>query len=85
LDEQREQALRDDDAALLRAMASGRAHEFLAEVRRQADRNNVCGVPPTYLALDILGATQGELIGYARCPADDNNTSAVTVAGMVFV
>jgi AmmeMemoRadiSam system protein B len=79
-----EEALRSDDQALLAHMRAGSAEGFWGEVRAQRDRNNVCGVPPLYLALRLLGQTSGELIDYARCPADDDDTSAVTIAGMVF-
>ncbi len=48
------------------------------------DRNNVCGLPPIYLALRLLGETAGETVAYDQCPADEENTSWVSVAGMVW-
>ena len=72
------------DQALLDRMAAGDAEGFFGEIKQVQDRNNVCGVSPIYLTLKLLGAVRGELTGYASCPADEHNTSAVTVAGVVF-
>jgi AmmeMemoRadiSam system protein B len=84
LDEQAEQQLRHDDEQLLAQLGKGSADGFFRSIAALRDRNNVCGLPPGYLALRALGPTRGELFGYQRCPADGNNTSAVTIAGMVF-
>ena len=65
-------------------MQAGAAEEFFAAISRVQDRNNVCGVAPIYLMLRLLGASQGEQLGYAVCPADEQGTSAVTVTGMFF-
>jgi hypothetical protein len=72
------------DQALIERMAAGDAEGFFGEIKRVQDRNNVCGVSPIYLTLKLLGAVRGELTGYASCPADEQDTSAVTVAGVVF-
>ena len=53
-------------------------------VERVQDRNNVCGVPPIYLALRMLGQVQGEQVAYDRCPADEDGTSLVSVCGVVW-
>jgi MEMO1 family protein len=84
LDEQAEQQLRRDDEQLLAQLAKGSADGFFQSIAALRDRNNVCGLPPGYLALRALGSAKGELFGYQRCPADGNNASAVTIAGMVF-
>jgi hypothetical protein len=65
-------------------MRAGDASGFMAAIKRVQDQNNVCGAPPIYLALRLLEPTRGQLLAYERCPADENNTSAVTVCGMVF-
>jgi len=44
----------------------------------------ISGLPPTYVALRLMGAVEGELAGYAQCPADDEGTSVVSICGMVF-
>lgn len=76
------------DAELLAAMAAGDAHSFFESIRAVRDGYNVCGVSPIYLTLQLLtaltGSVVGEAAGYATCPADEQNTSAVTVGGIVF-
>ena len=65
-------------------MCAGDAAGFFGALQRNRDGNNVCGLPPAYLALRIMGEVRGEEIGYARCPADEQETSFVSVSGVVF-
>ncbi len=76
--------LRSADDELLAAMRAGDAAAFFGAIRLVENRNNVCGVAPIYLTLRLLGQSRGEPAGYAVCPADERNTSVVTVAGMMF-
>ena len=72
------------DEALIERMCAGDAAGFLGEIRNVGDRNNVCGVPPIYLALRALEPAEGERAGYERCPADGQGTSWVSVCGVVW-
>jgi predicted class III extradiol MEMO1 family dioxygenase len=72
------------DETLIDHMRRGNAEGFLSEIQRVEDRNNVCGVPPIYLALRFLQPTYGELVGYDRCPADRQGTSLVSICGILF-
>jgi hypothetical protein len=72
----------DDD--LLQQLAAGSAEGFFAAIRREQDQNNVCGVSPFYLMLRVLGDVEGQIVAYDQCPADQRNTSLVSVCGMVF-
>ncbi len=76
-----EQMLVDDDA-LLDTLSQGQAQPFFEFMRGQYERN-VCGLSPFYFTLDLLGETNGQLVGYDRCPADENDTSFVSICGMV--
>jgi len=76
--------LRQTDEELLEGLSRGDADGFFASLRSTGDRNNVCGLPPIYLALRLLGNTCGETIAYDQCPADEADTSWVSVAGMVW-
>lgn len=76
--------IRAADDELMQQMAAGSAEGFFAAIRREQDRNNVCGVSPFYLMLKLLGDVEGQLISYDQCPADQRNTSLVSVCGMVF-
>lgn len=84
LDAKLRTALRRADEELLSHMCAGDAEAFFYAIRRIKDGNNVCGVAPIYLTMQTVGALRGEQIGYATCPADDADTSAVTVGGMIF-
>ncbi|MSQ13524.1 MAG: AmmeMemoRadiSam system protein B [Dehalococcoidia bacterium] len=60
---------------------------FFSTVRRDRDARRYCGLTPIYLMLRLLetaGASQGDLIAYDQCPADDEGGSFVSIAGMVF-
>ena len=72
------------DGELIQQMAAGNAEGFFAAIRRERDHNNVCGVSPFYLALRLLGDVEGSAIAYDQCPADQANTSWVSICGMVF-
>ena len=72
------------DAELMQQMAEGSADGFFAAIRRERDRNNVCGVSPFYLMLRLLGDVEGQVLAYDQCPADQANASLVSVCGMVF-
>ncbi len=84
LDGDARRVLRQDDDALIAAMRAGDAARFFGAIRQVQNANNVCGVAPIYLTLRLLGKCRGAQAGYAICPADAENTSVVTVAGMMF-
>lgn len=77
-------AIRQADAELMQQLAAGNADGFLASIQAVQDRNNVCGVSPFYLALRLLGDVKGQIVAYDQCPADQKNTSLVSVCGIVF-
>jgi hypothetical protein len=77
--------LREADQRLLHAAAWGRQDEFFGLLRAERDARRICGLPPIYLTLRLLGdEARGEVVGYEQCPADDGNNSLVSIAGMVF-
>ena len=84
LDRAGRERLRAADDALVGAMRAGDAAGFFDEIRQVKDCNNVCGVTPIYLTMRLIGDIPGEQLGYATCPADDQDTSFVTVTGMLF-
>lgn len=71
------------DKRLLVQITAGSADGFLEEIRQQRDAFNVCGTVPIYLLLRALAPTRGELAAYDSCPADQQNTSCVTICGAV--
>lgn len=75
--------LRSADERLLETVYAGDAAAFFGELRDEGDRRHVCGLPPIYLTLRLLGDTSGEPTGYALCPADQQGMSFVTIAGVI--
>ena len=77
--------LRSADDELVAQMFAGDGEGFYRSIRSVRDRNNVCGVTPGYLTLKILGeGVRGQRLAYDTCPADEADTSAVTIGGVVF-
>ncbi len=84
LDETGRKHIKTADDELITNMLAGNAAGFFNTIQKVHDENNVCGTIPIYLALQLMGTITGEPIGYAQCPADEHNTSLVSVCGVVF-
>jgi len=76
--------LRAADQTVIQNICAGDPKLFLGGIRQVGDRYNVCGVPPIYVALRLLEPTHGRLVAYAQCPADELDTSVVSVCGIVW-
>lgn len=72
------------DQGVIERLCAGDAEGFYAAIQRVGDQNNICGLSPGYLMLQALGAAEGECLAYRACPADEQDTSVVTVCGVVF-
>ena len=84
LDEQGKAQIKASDYLLLNRMRKGDSHGFYRTIHSQNNRNNVCGVAPIFLTMQTLNDLPGQQFGYAVCPADEENQSIVTVAGVFF-
>jgi MEMO1 family protein len=72
------------DEDILQQLEQGSAEGFFNSIKKVGDRYNVCGLPPIYLALRMLGSVRGEFLGYQQCRADEELASWVTVCGIAF-
>ena len=72
-----------DDDELMRVISGGDAGQFFKLMQSGQHKRNVCGLSSFYFTLDVLGQSQGRTIAYDRCPADQANTSFVSVCGLV--
>ena len=72
-------ALSTFDMEMLTTVSRGDGEAFLDLLVREQDRYKVCGLPPIYLAMSILGKVAGEVVTYDQCPAP--NESVVSVTG----
>jgi len=71
------------DKDLMAAVAKGDADGMFTLVKQERDRRRICGLSPMYLTLRLLGEVEGEVTGYAQCPADQQNASFVSICGIV--
>ncbi len=79
------QSLADEDRSLLRSIEEMDAEKFYGYIRREKDRRRICGLPPIYTFLHLVGerAKRGELLNYGQS-LDEGTQSAVTFASMAF-
>jgi AmmeMemoRadiSam system protein B len=73
-----------DDLRLMDVIGQGQADPFFEWMKNEQYERNVCGFSPFYFTLKLLDEAKGQTISYDRCPADQNNTSFVSVCGMIF-
>ncbi len=83
LDSLAQAQMKADDTSLMEALCAGNAESFFEFMQAGQYRRNVCGLSPFYLALGVLGQSRGQVIAYDRCPADSQDTSFVSVCGIV--
>lgn len=84
LDDAGKAALRETDAGLLALARTGDGAGWHRAIRATRNANNVCGHWPVQLALALLHPAHAESAVYAQCPADDADTSVVSICGMVW-
>lgn len=73
-----------DDQALMENLCQGEAGSFFDFMKAGQFERNVCGLSPFYFTLSALEKTQGQTISYDLCSADYNNSSFVSVCGLVW-
>jgi AmmeMemoRadiSam system protein B len=83
MDDGRRAALRQSDGRLIQAIIRGDAAGFYEQITAVQDQNRICGFSPIYLLLQYLGSTEGVQIAYAHCPADAQDHSLVSIAGIL--
>ncbi|HRQ38212.1 MAG TPA: AmmeMemoRadiSam system protein B [Chloroflexota bacterium] len=83
MDDGRRAALRQADDRLVQAIIRGDAAGFYEQITAVQDQNRICGFSPIYLLLQYLGSTEGIQVAYDHCPADEQNHSLVSIAGVL--
>jgi AmmeMemoRadiSam system protein B len=76
--------LKAADQELLDRLCAGDGKGFFEAIRRIENRNNVCGVSPIFLTLQLLNPVEGQAVAYDLCPADQRGTSLVSISGVLF-
>jgi hypothetical protein len=67
------------DREMLAAVEAGDAEAFFQAVSRDGDRRRICGLPPIYMMLRVLGGARGRLLRYSQWP---DPQGAVTFAAV---
>ena len=83
MDAARRAALRQADHNLIQAIIRGDDASFYDQIAAVEDRNKVCGFSSIYLMLRYLQGTEGIQVAYDHCPADEENQSLVSIAGVL--
>jgi AmmeMemoRadiSam system protein B len=69
------------DEKLLQQVKDVDPQAFIDEINTVNDRYNVCGTTPIFLLLRLLAPTRAQIVSYELCPADQAETSWVSVCG----
>ncbi len=77
------QRVEKEDHDVLAAMESGNAEAFFTSIEKQQDRNNVCGLSPVYMTLDISRPASGKVLKYDRA-IETETESVVTYASVSY-
>lgn len=75
---------RHADATMLAHVQAARPEEFFRHLQVDGDSQKVCGLPPVYTMLQVMGdGVEGRLVGY-EVNIEKPTESFVSYAGMVF-
>jgi hypothetical protein len=77
------ESLEEDDRSLLAHAERMDAEGFYECLRREKDRRRICGFPPIYTLLHLLGAREGKFLKYGQS-LDPATQSVVTFASVAF-
>jgi AmmeMemoRadiSam system protein B len=69
------------DETLLQLVKDVDPQAFIDEINAVDNRYNVCGITPIYLLLRLLAPSSAQVVSYELCPADQEETSWVSVCG----
>ena len=70
-----------EDGVLMEAVVNGNRRRFFEAIRKNEDRNRICGFAPIYMTMWATDTTIGTWNGYQQCQADEEDTSFVSIAG----
>jgi len=70
------------DEELIKCMCLADSQSFFGQIKQEGDCRRICGLAPIYMTLRILSESTGTSAGYALCPADETNSSLVSICGV---
>ncbi|MBC8453198.1 MAG: AmmeMemoRadiSam system protein B [Chloroflexi bacterium] len=80
-DSEERRRVQAEDEVLLESIVRGSRNGFFEAIKRNGDRNRICGLAPIYMTLWAADTTIGTWSGYQQCQADEDDTSFVSIAG----
>lgn len=83
MDMPRRKKLQGEDEQLIQAILRGNAADFYSQIAAIQDRNRICGFSSIHTMLRFLGPVNGRQIAYDHCPADPQDTSLVSICGLL--
>jgi AmmeMemoRadiSam system protein B len=83
MDEPRRRQLIGEDMKLIETVLQGDADAFYSQIAHIKDRNRICGFSSIHTMLRFLGPLRGQQIAYDQCPADQQDTSLVSICGLL--
>ena len=83
MDEPRRKKLQHEDDELIQSVLHGDAADFYDQIAAIQDRNRICGFSSIHTMLRFLGPVNGRQIAYDHCPADPQDTSLVSICGLL--
>ncbi|MCP4426163.1 MAG: AmmeMemoRadiSam system protein B [Chloroflexi bacterium] len=88
MDEERRERLEKEDGRLIQAVLHGDDDDFYAQIAAVQDRNRICGFSPIHTMLRYLGPAadrqdSAQLVAYDHCSADPQDTSLVSICGLL--
>lgn len=76
--------LRISDQSLMSAISHGDHARFYEEIAVTQDGNRICGFAPVHTMLRfMMNVPAGQTLAYQHCPADDHNTSLVSICSIL--
>ena len=83
MDTPRRKKLQHEDEQIIQAVLQGNAADFYDQIATIQDRNRICGLSSIHTMLRFLGPVNGREIAYDHCPADPQDTSLVSICGLL--
>jgi MEMO1 family protein len=77
------EAIRRADQEMLDPCLRGDAEGFFRVIAGEKDARRICGLPPIYLLLNLIGKAAGSLLGYGQW-RDPSGQAMVSFAGLGF-
>jgi hypothetical protein len=71
------------DQAILKQVERGCADDYFRVVAEEGDERRICGLPPTWLVLETVQPSRGQICNYTQYVQRDHNLS-VSFASATF-